>query len=286
VTSAPLRLGTRRSPLALAQAQLVAAAITAEVELVEIATSGDSGGGEDKRRWVDAIESALSTGAIDLAVHSAKDIPAELAPGLELAGSPARADARDSLCGAASLAALPPGARVGTSSLRRTAQLRALRPDLDVVALHGNVGTRMQRLEAGDYDAIILAAAGLERLALPRGTPLDELVPAPGQGTIAIESRSGDATVAAAIADLRDPPTERALLAERTLARALGADCQTPIGAYATVLDAGELELHAFLGRADGSHWIRDIHRGTDPVALGLALADRLTTVGARELLG
>jgi hydroxymethylbilane synthase len=285
VSTQPLRLGTRRSPLALAQARLVAAAIDAEVQIVEITTSGDRGAGEDKRRWVDAIEHALSAGEIDLAVHSAKDVPGELADGLELAGSPPRADARDALCGAPSLDALAAAARVGTSSLRRAAQLRALRPDLDVTELHGNVGTRLARLAAGDYDAVVLARAGLERLGEDPGSPLDELVPAPGQGALTIEARSGDGAVAAAIAALRDPPTERALLAERTLAHALGADCHTPIGAHATANPDGSLELRVFIGRPDGSHWIRDALRGSEPATLAAALAARLRSVGAAELL-
>jgi len=283
-----LRLGTRSSPLALAQAALVAAAIEGQVELVELTTSGDlrSGPQEDKRRWVDRIEEALDAGEIDLAVHSAKDVPGELAAGLELAGAPARADARDALCGAPSLAALPSGARIGTSSLRRAAQLRALREDIEVIDLHGNVGTRLARLAAGDFDAIVLARAGLQRLALDPGVALEELIPAVGQGTLAIEARSGDAAVAAAIAPLRDQASEQALAAERALATALGASCQTPIGAHAKPLADGTLELSAFVGRADGSSWLRDSQRGADPVALGAALAERLLSVGAGELLG
>ncbi len=282
----PLRLGTRASPLALVQAGLVADAIDGPVELVHVTTSGDAGGAplEDKRRWVDRIEDALSAGEIDLAVHSAKDLPGELAPGLEIAGAPIRADPRDALCGARSLAALPRAARVGTSSLRRAAQLRALREDLEVVAIAGNVDTRLRRI--GELDAVVLARAGLERLGRDGGSVLEELVPAIGQGTIAIESRSGDDRVAGAIAGLRDGATERALSAERALARALGAGCQTPIGAHAVAHDDGTLELRAFVGQADGSAWLRDAVSGSDPVALGEALAERLLSVGARELLG
>lgn len=284
---AGLRLGTRASPLALAQAELVASAIEGEVELVQITTSGDGGGSPDadKRRWVDRIEEALGASEIDLAVHSAKDLPGMLAPGLEIAGAPARADARDALCGAESLAALAMGARVGTSSLRRMAQLRALREDIDVVALHGNIGTRLRRLEGGDFDAVVLACAGLGRLGLGSGVPLNELIPAVGQGTIAIEARSGDERVAAAIAPLRDAATERTLRAERALAHALGASCQWPLGAHASVLADGAIELRAFVGRTDGSAWVRDSHRGSEPVALGEALAERLRSVGAAELL-
>jgi hydroxymethylbilane synthase len=283
----PLKLGTRASPLALAQAALVAAAIAGGVEVVALSTSGDDGEApaEDKRRWVDRIEDALVAGEIDLAVHSAKDLPGELAPGLEIAGAPARADARDALCGAASLAALRHGARVGTSSLRREAQLRALREDLEVVAIAGNVDTRLRRLGFGELDAIVLARAGLERLGRELGAALDELVPAIGQGSLAIEARSGDERVATAIAALRHAPTEQALLCERTLASALGASCHTPIGGYARRLPDGVLELRAFVGRADGSAWARDVMRGEEPVALGEAVAARLFSIGAEELL-
>jgi len=283
----PLALGTRGSPLALAQAQAVADAMEGPVDLVTITTSGDRGDGpvQDKRRWVDRIEDALLAGEIDLAVHSAKDVPAMPADGLELAGSPARADPHDALCGSSSLAALPRGALIGTSSLRRAAQLLALRADLRVVALSGNIDTRLRKLEEGELDAIVLARAGLARLRRPLGAVLLELVPAAGQGTLAIEARRGDSRVAAAIAALRDEPTERALLAERTLAQALGADCHTPIGAHATALDRGGLELRAFVGRADGSVWVRDRVAGNEPVALGEALAARLRSVGALEIL-
>ena len=196
-----LRLGTRGSPLALAQARAVAAAIGGAVELITITTSGDGGApAGDKRRWVDRIEDALLAGEVDLAVHSAKDVPGLLADGLELAGAPRRADARDCLCGAGSLSELASDARVGTSSLRRRSQLLALRPDIAVVELRGNVDTRLRKLAAGEVDAIVLACAGLERLDRTPGSPLDELVPAVGQGTLAIEARVGDEAVAAALA--------------------------------------------------------------------------------------
>lgn len=283
--SGPLRLGTRASPLALAQAELVAAAIEDDVELVALTTSGDSGSqvAEDKRRWVDRIEDALSAGDVDLAVHSAKDLPGELATGLEIVGAPLRADPRDALCGAPSLASLPAGARIGTSSLRRAAQLRALRGDLEIVAITGNVDTRLRRV--GELDAVVLARAGLERLGRAGGVALDELVPAVGQGVLAIEARCGDSRVGGAIAALRDRPTERALSAERALARALDASCHTPIGAHASSADDGRLELRAFVGRADGSAWLRDALSGSDPDELAQALAARLRSVGAEELL-
>jgi len=296
-----MRIGTRGSALALAQARLIAGLIAqggaggrggagggevAEPEIVVVSTSGDRGeSAGEKARWVDAIERALLEGAIDLAVHSAKDVPAELAEGLELVACPARADARDALCGAGSLAALPPRARVGTSSLRRTAQLRALREDLEIAELRGNVDTRLRRLAEGDFDAIVLARAGLQRLGRDAGAPLDELVPAAGQGTLALQARAGEEAVTAAVAPLRDRDTETALAAERSLVRALGADCHTALGAHARV--AGRrIELRAWIGLADGSAWIADELAGEDPEALGAEVARRLLAMGARELLG
>jgi len=284
--AAALRLGTRGSPLALRQAELVAEAIEGPVEIVVVRTSGDSGAGGDKGRWVDAIEAALLEGSIDLAVHSAKDVPATLADGLELVGSPPREDPRDALCGARSLADLAAGARVGTASLRRSAQLRALRPDLVVVPLHGNLDTRLGRLADGAYDAIVLAVAGLRRLGRGGFDALDELVPAPGQGTLAIEARAGDACVAAAVLPLRDQAAERELAAERALVTALGAGCDTPLGAWAHCDGARTVSLRAFVGSPEGDHWIRDRRSGEDPVELGELIAERLLAAGAGALLG
>jgi hydroxymethylbilane synthase len=281
-----LALGTRGSPLALRQAQLVADAIDAEVEIVVLRTTGDRGASGDKRRWVDTIESALLERTVDLAVHSAKDVPAELARGLVIAGSPAREDARDALCGAPCVAALAPGARVGTSSLRRRSQLLALREDLEVSEVHGNLDTRLARLDAGDFDVIVLACAGLGRLGRFGWHASDELVPAAGQGTLAIEARAGDERVGAAIAVLRHGPTERALAAERALVRCLGAGCDTPIGAHARPRSDGGLELRAFVGAPDGSEWITDRLAGAeDPVELGETVARRLLSCGAGALL-
>jgi hydroxymethylbilane synthase len=283
---APLRLGTRGSPLALRQAELVRAGIEQDCEVVVLRTRGDEGAGSDKRRWVDTIEAALLRAEIDLAVHSAKDVPGELAAGLAIVGAPAREDPRDALCGVASLAALGAGARVGTSSLRRAAQLRSLRDDLVVTALGGNVDTRLARLAAGDFDAIVLAAAGLLRLGRAGWEPIEELVPAAGQGTLAIEAREGDERVADAIAGLRDAAAERTLAAERALVARLGAGCDTPVGACASVEDGGgSLLLRAFVGAADGSHWISDEAVGDEPVALGEAVGDRLLACGAGALL-
>jgi hydroxymethylbilane synthase len=291
--SRPLRIGTRSSALALAQAGTVAAAI-GRMRSVELVTSSDrpAGGVQDKSRWVAGIEGALLDGEIDLAVHSAKDLPVDLPDGLRLIGAPARADARDVLCGAGSLGALDPGAIVGTGSLRRIAQLLAIRPDLEIRACTGNVDTRLRKLAGGEFAAIVLAAAGLDRLGLPGGTPLDELVPAAGQGTLALEARAGDQQALAAIAGIRDARAELELAAERAVVRELGAGCHTPLGVHACLRD-GRLVMRAFVGRPDGSVWIRDEVSAPvgdpDPKAgdaLGRKLAGRLTAAGAGDLLG
>ena len=292
-----LRIGTRASALALAQARQVAALIEAggieRVQLIEITTAGDrSAPAEDKRRWVAEIEDRLLAGDIDLAVHSAKDVPGALAPGLAIVGTPPRADARDVLCGAASLDELDAGARVGTSSLRRAAQLRALRDDIEVVELRGNVDTRLRKLaeHVDGIDAIVIALAGLQRLGRTdaAGAPLDPelVVPAAGQGTLAVEGRSDDPRAAEIGAALNDAATLTALLAERALVVALGADCHTPVGAYA-VIDGDRLTATAFVGLPDGSAWARDTHSGSldDPAGLGALVAERLLLAGAGELL-
>jgi hydroxymethylbilane synthase len=295
-----MKIGTRGSALALAQSRMVADAIE-QAEIVVIKVSGDggdrAGGGSagagdagaenasaDKSRWVDAIERALLDGSIDLAVHSAKDVPVEMAPGLALIGSPPRADARDALCGADSIGSLAPGARVGTSSLRRAAQLRSLRDDLEVVGLGGNIDTRLRRLDEGDFDAIVLARAGLERLKRNLGATLDELVPAAGQGLLALQARAGDDRVARAVEGLRDAEAEIALRTERALVEMLGADCRTALGAHARLLD-GTIELRAWIGRADGSAWLSDELAGEDPERLALQTAERLLAAGAAEML-
>jgi hydroxymethylbilane synthase len=282
-----IRLGTRASALALAQARWVAERLRAEVELVEITTSGDRGAYDDKSRFVKELEDALLAGSVDLAVHSAKDVPGELPEGLSIVGVPERADPLDALCGADALASLAEGAVVGTASLRRRAQLLAARPDLAVRELRGNVDTRLRRLADGDYDAIVLARAGLERLGRGgEGAPLEGMVPAPGQGCLALEARSGDEVVAAAAAGLTDTAALAALTAERALVTALGASCHTPVGAYARE-NGGALHLTAFAGLPDGTHWIRDELVGdpSDPAALGREVAARMEAAGARELL-
>lgn len=282
-----IRLGTRGSALALAQARWVAERLDDKVELVTITTSGDRGSHADKSRFVKELEESLLAGDLDLAVHSAKDVPGELPPGLSIVGVPERADPYDALCGADSLDALAAGAVVGTASVRRRAQLLALRDDLEVRELRGNVDTRLGRLAAGDFHAIVLARAGLERLGRAgEGEPLAELVPAPGQGCLALEARSDDEPTAAAAARLTDRQALTALTAERALVTGLSATCNTPIGAHAAAQD-GALVLSAFVGLPDGSHWIRDHLDGdeADPAALGRAVAERLEAAGARELL-
>ena len=203
-----MRLGTRGSALALAQAQWVADRLDGETRAgrdhhPRRSRSGSPG---DKSRWVSELEHALLDGRIDLAVHSAKDVPSELADGLELVAIPAREDARDALCGGPSVAALAPGARVGTSSVRRAAQLRAARDDIEVVPLRGNVDTRLRKLAEGQVDALVLALAGLERLgrAAQAGGVIDAFVPAAGQGALALEARAGELDPAALTAVIDD----------------------------------------------------------------------------------
>jgi len=287
-----VRIGTRASALALAQAGTVAQLLGADTQLVPVTTSGDrnraaSAAAQDKERWVKELELALLQGDIDLAVHSAKDVPSALPAGLELVGAPRRGDPFDALIGAGSLAALAEGARVGTSSLRRTAQLRAVREDLAVVAIHGNVDTRLRRLASGELDALVLAAAGLQRLGRGDeiGALLHELVPAAGQGTLVLEARSDDPHAHEAARAITDAATWDALLAERALVAALDASCNTPLGAYAMVAD-GAVVLRTFVGLPDGSAWLTD---ETPPAATaaqaGALAAQRLLSAGAGELL-
>jgi hydroxymethylbilane synthase len=283
-----VRIGTRGSALALAQAGTVAALLGGGAQLVQITTSGDRHrAGNDKERWVKELELALLAGEVDLVVHSAKDVPSALPAGLELVGAPPRADPFDALVGAPSLQELREGARVGTASLRRAAQLRALRDDLDVVVIHGNVDTRLRRLEEGNVDALVLAAAGLRRLGREAaiGCLLTELVPAAGQGTLALEARAGDERAGAAARAITDAATWDALSAERTLVRRLHASCNTPLGAHAGVA-AGGIVLRTFVGLPDGSAWLRDeTPPAPTPAAAGELAAERLLAAGAGELL-
>jgi hydroxymethylbilane synthase len=288
----PLRLGTRGSALALAQAEQVAKALGG-AEIVPIKSSGDPGrSGGDKARFVREIERALLDGEVDLGVHSAKDLPTDLPDGLEIAGVPAREDARDAYVGhVTSLGEVPEGARIGTSSLRRRAQILALRPDLDVVELRGNVDTRLQRFEDGDFDGLVLAAAGLRRLGRAEeiSFPIepDEIVPAPGQGVLAIEARHSEDRPVTAAESITDRGALGTLTAERALVAALEASCNTPLGASATLEKGGRMRLQAFCGLPDGSEWLRDEIEddASDPEAIGGGLAERMKAAGAAEIL-
>jgi hydroxymethylbilane synthase len=290
----PLRLGTRGSALALAQAETVAKALKdanlAEAEIVPIKTGPRKKGG-DKARFVREIEQALLAGEVDLGVHSAKDLPSELPEGLEIAGVPARETPLDAYVGrAASLEEAPGGARLGTSSLRRRAQLLALRPDLEVVELHGNVDTRLSKLKEGDFDGLVLAAAGLRRLERKAEIAFElnpeQLTPAPGQGALALEARVDNHTAAAAAETLTDRDALATLTAERAVVAALEASCNTPLAAFAT-LDDGQMRVSAFCGLPDGSEWLRDELEAdaSEPEALGRRLAERMSAAGAGEIL-
>jgi hydroxymethylbilane synthase len=281
-----MRVGTRGSALALAQAQWVVARLGSGAEIVTITTSGDRGAAVgDKSRWVSELERALLESRIDLAVHSAKDVPTDVTEGLELVAVPERADPRDAICGAASLRALDPGARIGTSSLRRTAQIRAERDDLELVQLRGNVDTRLRKLAAGEVDALVLALAGLQRLGRESqaGGAIDEFVPAAGQGALAIQARAG-ALSPQQLVGLIHAESMACVNAERDLVHALGASCNTPVGAHACALDDGRLELAGWVGLPDGSAWLRDSVQG-QPGTVGGDCAQRMRAAGADALL-
>jgi len=298
-----IRIGSRGSALALWQAEHVRALLVArghDCRIQVITTTGDrvqdrrleSVGG--KGAFLKEIEEAMLAGEVDLAVHSLKDVPTALPDGLQLCAVLARADPRDALVSArgargARFADLPAGSVIGTSSLRRQCQVRALRPDLAVTDLRGNVDTRLQKLRDGRCDAVILAQAGLERLG--RAGEATEVLdaalflPAPGQGAIALECRADDQAAAAAAAPLNHAKTAREVEAERALLKALGGGCNVPLGAYAAA-EGQELRLAAFVGRADGSSLVRGERRGADPGAVGRELADDLLARGAAALLG
>ena len=303
--SAPsvLKVATRKSQLALWQAEHVAALVRAAhpeitVELLPMSTTGDrvvdrslaSIGG--KGLFIKELESALSDLRADLAVHSMKDVPSELPPGLMIAAVLPRADPHDALvtARASGLADLPNGARLGTSSLRRQAQLLAARADLRIESLRGNVDTRLKRLEGGALDAIVLACAGLTRLGLESRITerLDPKVslPAVGQGVIGIECRAGDSRTRRLVHALEDVPTRAAIEAERAFARRLGGSCQSPIAAFAR-LDTDRLTLDGLVAEPDGSRVLRESIAGSaaQPEMLGIELADRLLAAGAAELL-
>lgn len=292
----PLRLATRGSALALAQSRLVVEGLQAawpelRVELVTVVTEGDrrrdvpaaSLGG--KGIFTAAVQQAVLDGRADLAVHSAKDLPAAQVPGLVLAAVPRRADPRDVLVGRSRLTGLDdlgPGARVGTGSPRRVALLHWLRPDLELVPIRGNVDSRVRRVHGGELDAVVLAAAGLRRLGLAgeAAVPLDPeaFIPAPGQGTLAVEAREDDTRALGLLSALTHRPSRVALRAERSFLRRLGGSCTLPAGALARPTDAGPLEIQGFLSGLDGKGLVRERLRGPadDPEGLGRALADRL----------
>jgi len=257
-------------------------------ELVEASSDGEAG---DKARFVRGVERALLDGAAEIGVHSAKDLPGEMAEWLEIAAVPPREDPADVWIGrGTSLADVPEGARVGTAALRRRAQLLAVRPDLRVEELHGNVDTRLRKLAEGELDAIVLAAAGLRRLGreaeIGFRIPVEEMVPAPGQGALALQVRHGDAEATEVAGRAADTRAVRELTAERAAVAPLGASCATPIGVHARV-DGDALLIEAFVGLPDGSEWLRDRVEGEakQPAAAGALLAERLLAAGAREIL-
>lgn len=292
----PLRLATRGSALALAQSRLVVEGLQAawpelRVELVTVVTEGDRRGDVPaaslggKGIFTAAVQQAVLDGRADLAVHSAKDLPAAQVPGLVLAAVPRRADPRDVLVGRSRLTGLDdlgPGARVGTGSPRRIALLHWLRPDLELVPIRGNVDSRVRRVHGGELDAVVLAAAGLRRLGLAgeAAVPLDPeaFIPAPGQGTLAVEAREDDTRALGLLSALTHRPSRVALRAERSFLRRLGGSCTLPAGALARPTDAGPLEIQGFLSGLDGKGLVRERLRGPadDPEGLGRALADRL----------
>lgn len=298
-----LRIATRRSELALWQARHVQTRLQAlhpglEVTLLPVSTRGDRitdrpladiGG---KGLFLKELEAAMQRGEAELAVHSMKDVPAELPTGMSLPAVLAPASPYDAFVSNhwESVDELPQGARLGTSSLRRAAQLKHLRPDLEIVSLRGNVGTRLGKLDAGDYDAIVLACAGLERLGLGerirREIPPEQCLPAIGQGVLGIEIRTDDHATAALIASLDDPGTHRRVAAERAVNARLAGSCHLPIAAFAEI-EGGDIRLRACVGEPDGSRLIADECRGpaAEGERLGTDLAERLLDAGAGRIL-
>ena len=298
-----LRLGTRGSQLALWQAHHVADRLREsspflDVELQIISTAGDQqadlslAASSGQGLFVREIEAALLNGTIDLAVHSLKDLPTETPAGLQLSAIPKRHDPRDALVSRASRSVydLKPGARVGTGSPRRRCQLLHTRADLSVLPVRGNVDTRLRKLEEGQFDAVILAVAGIERLGLTQAPyapiPVSICLPAPGQGALAIETRADDEATREQVAFLHDAATAACVAAERSFLAALGAGCMAPAGALATI--AGQtLGLEAMIGTPDGSNLKRDRVEGaiSEAAALGEQLARRLFDAGGDAIL-
>lgn len=259
-------------------------------ELVEVSSDGEPG---DKARFVRGVERALLAEEADIGVHSAKDLPAELTKGLTLAAVPPREDPHDAWVGVGqSLDDVPEGARVGTASLRRRAQLLAARPDLQVGELHGNVDTRLRKLAEGELDGIVLAVAGLRRLGRENEIgfpiPAESMTPAAGQGALLLQVRSDDEVALKAVETLVDGPALREVTAERAVVALLEATCNSPLGVHATAdLESSRMRIEAFVGLPDGSEWLRDRVEGgsTEPLLLGAELAKRLADTGARDLL-
>ena len=294
-----LRIGTRGSQLALWQANHIADLLRERGHLVEIEiikTTGDKitdvalAKVGTKGMFTKEIEDALTENRVDLAVHSLKDLPTQLSPEFEIAAIPERQDSRDVFCSVHfnSIDQLPQKARVGTSSLRRQAQLKAIRPDLDIQPLRGNVDTRLRKLEDNEYDAIILAAAGLNRLG--KLTLVKEIVspevmcPAAGQGALAIEIRSGDAATGGHLAFLDNLSARATTSCERALLSKLGGGCQVPIGAFAELRNQ-HIHLAAVVARPDGTKVLREFQEGNDPIQLGEAVGESLLQKGARAIL-
>ena len=298
-----IRIATRKSPLALWQAHFVQSRLQQlypqlRVELLPMSTKGDKildsplakvGG---KGLFVKELEQAILAGDADIAVHSMKDVPVEFPDGLGLSIICERDDPRDAFVSSrfSSMAELPAGSRVGTSSLRRQCQLRASRPDLQILDLRGNVNSRLAKLDAGEYDAILLAAAGLKRLGLQARIttllPPEQSLPANGQGAVGIECCLDDDELLTLLAPLEHGTTRQRVLAERAMNRALQGGCQVPIGAYAE-LEGDQLWLRGLVGSPDGRQILRAECRGaaSDPVALGQTLAEQLLAQGAARLL-
>jgi hydroxymethylbilane synthase len=296
---ANLRIGSRGSQLALWQANHVAGLLRAQghaVEIEIIKTTGDKildvalAKVGTKGMFTKEIEEALADLRVDLAVHSMKDVPTELEGKFDLAAMMKREDPSDAFISVkfAGLEDLPRNAKVGTSSLRRQCQLKAMRPDLEIFPLRGNVDTRLKKLEAGDYDAIILASAGVHRLGLDQHVrsriPAEVMCPAVGQGALAIEIRSNDRAVREILAFLDDAETRMAIECERALLGSLGGGCQVPIGAHAKKIGS-DLRLNAMVGRPDGSLILREQATGRDPQPLGRQTAQTLLKRGADKIL-
>jgi len=298
-----LRIGSRGSQLALWQANHISALLRTrghEVEIEIIHTTGDKitdvalAKVGTKGMFTKEIEEALAAGRVDLAVHSLKDLPTELPGGFEIAAITERQDPRDAFCSKhfEQIEGLPKNARVGTSSLRRQAQLKAIRPDLDIHPLRGNVDTRLRKLEEEQYDAVILASAGLKRLGktalIKQIIPAEIMCPAAGQGALGIEIREGDAATRKHLEFLNDPAARAATTCERALLNSLGGGCQVPIGAFAEVRENarnGKLHLESIVADPDGSKLLRDSRDGDDPEKLGNAAGAALLARGGDKIL-